>query len=66
MATASGGVALSPEEVNRILDDELTEEYHRLRYTPGYCLEPLSWKRMQQLLEVSGMFPSTRLFHYVM
>lgn len=46
-----GRVALCPNEVNRILDNELVEEYCRLRHTPGFCLEAMPWAKIKQLVE---------------
>lgn len=45
------GAPLMPAEVDRIIGNKIEEDYGLLRYTPGFCLEPLSWDRMRQLVE---------------
>mmetsp|Transcript_11925 Transcript_11925/g.35717 ORF Transcript_11925/g.35717 Transcript_11925/m.35717 type:complete len:227 (+) Transcript_11925:405-1085(+) len=51
MPEVKRGPALSKEEACAIIDEERVDEFERLRWTPGYCLDPQSWDRMRELIE---------------
>lgn len=43
---------LERAEIERIINNELTDEYERLRWTPGFCLDRMSWERLTELIQV--------------
>ncbi len=53
MGSESEGKPLNRPEVERIINNELTDEYERLRWTPGFCLDTLSWLRLTELIQAS-------------
>ena len=43
---------LSKSEVDRIIDNGIEEEYGRLRQSPGFCIDAVSWSRLKELIRV--------------
>lgn len=50
MVNAEGPLAKS--EVDRIMDNGIEQEYGRLRHTPGFCMDAVSWSRLEELIRV--------------
>lgn len=43
---------LTQSEVDRIIGQELTDEYEKLRHTPGFCIDAVSWERLMELIQL--------------
>lgn len=43
------------EEVDRILNNNLVEEFEKLRGAPGVCLEPFPWAEVKRLIAENSL-----------
>lgn len=43
--------ALDKAEVAHIIDNKLENEYERLRWTPGFCIETMPWAHLHALIQ---------------
>lgn len=34
------------------MDNGIEQEYGRLRHTPGFCMDAVSWSRLEELIRV--------------
>jgi hypothetical protein len=50
MASVEG--PLPKSDVDRIMDNGIEQEYDRLRHTPGFCMDAVSWSRLEELIRV--------------
>lgn len=54
----SGEGPLTKSEVDRIIGQGLTDEFWKLRLTPGFCLDAVSWERLKELVQVVSAIAS--------